>query len=404
MGLRGASLEDLKDLQELYFSVYGNTYPLPLGQDPKVMAAILSRPENIWLVYEENNKLIASCVFEVEEHYGIGRVSGLVVHPEFRRAGIARELIHTGMEQLFSRPHMRSAYATTRTLDLAPQITFLREAFVPVGISPNAHKLESFETLVLMAAFNKNVSFQRSTAIELPIELKSLVEITKINFPSWSYSEITYVEDSGETSQKLKDCRQSELTSYEVIYSPNFVYNRFKNTFHEPWERFYPFHKPNMLIISEDQKIEIYAHFSPKDGYCTVITYNTELEELEGRLKKLFSQLKDLGVKYIEILMRLDDISGIQGLLRSRFLPSGLYPGMLSIQDFEQDVVLMSRSLEPLDFHSVKLANCFQPFLEQYVQHWKKKFLDSLKFENFKVKEDPRSVEYTQSRRTEKSI
>lgn len=404
MGLRGASLEDIKDLQELYFAVYGNTYPLPLGQDPKVMGSILSRAENIWLVYEENSKLIASCVFEVEEAFGIGRVSGLVVHPEYRRAGIARQLIHAGMTELFSRPHMRSAYATTRTLSLAPQITFLREAFIPVGISPNAHKLENFETLVLMAAFNSSVSFKRNEKIQLPIELKALVEITQKNFPTWQYDEITFVEDKIEEPSKKNKTQKNEVTSYEVIYSPHFVYNRFKSTFHDPWERFYPFHKPNMLIVSDDQKIEIYAHFSPIDGYCTVITYNTELEELEGRLKTLFSQLKDLGVKYIEILMRLDDLSGIEGLLRSRFVPSGLYPGMLSIQGIEQDVILMSRSLEPLDFHSVKLADCFQPFLEQYIQHWKKKFLDSLQFERLNVKEDPRSVEYTQSHRIEKNF
>ena len=213
---RRAKTEDIKALQELYFAVYGSTYPLPLGQDPVVMRGILTNEENQWYVVDgEHGKLISSCIFEVEPVYQISRVSGLVVHPAYRGRNIAQHLLHSGLEELFSSKEIRTVYATTRTVSLPPQVTFLKEAFLPLGISPNAHRLESFETLTLMATYNKNISFERNKSISLPYELKALVEITQKNFPSWFKDSVSYYEKPKEPREK------KETLGFEIIYAPN---------------------------------------------------------------------------------------------------------------------------------------------------------------------------------------
>src|SRR5690606_1576810 len=59
----------------------------------------------------------------------------------------------------------------------------------------------------------------------------------------------------------------------EVIKSPKFVtyrYNYLKAEKKLEFE-FFPFHQPNLVIISPDQEIEVFCHFSSIDGYCVIV-------------------------------------------------------------------------------------------------------------------------------------
>jgi hypothetical protein len=42
------------------------------------------------------------------------------------------------------------------------------------------------------------------------------------------------------------------------------------------------------------------------------------------------------------------------------------------------DYIIMSRSMEPLDFRGMAIDSSFKPFVDQYVDLWKKMYLDTL--------------------------
>ena len=85
MGKRGfmsfvidqANLEDINELIGLYLTVYGKDYPLDVGTNKHVMTKhILDKDSSLWLVMRdtENATIAASCIFELDLEYKIGKI------------------------------------------------------------------------------------------------------------------------------------------------------------------------------------------------------------------------------------------------------------------------------------------------------------------------------------------
>ena len=89
-------------------------------------------------------------------------------------------------------------------------------------------------------------------------------------------------------------------------------------------------------------------------------------------------QLSDYGVSYIELMTTVDNILGLETLLDVNFLPSAIYPAMVQEGDKITDMVLMSRSMEPLNFRGMHLEKSFRPYIDQYVKLWKTMHLEVL--------------------------
>ena len=155
-----AQVNDAEELLRLYYLIYHDSHPLPICSNRKVMTAALADPNTHWYVIRDTktNAIIASTIFETDPVYLIGKLTGVVVHPDFRRQSLASKLIAKGTDDLL-RPkgNIRSIYTTTRTTSRGPQIMCLDNGFLPLGIFPNAHKLVEYETLTLMAKYGEGV-------------------------------------------------------------------------------------------------------------------------------------------------------------------------------------------------------------------------------------------------------
>ena len=371
--MRRATLKDIQELLTLYFTIYGNTYPLDLGTNRDTMTRLIKDPQNLWLVAidEKSNALCGSAVFEIDPFYKISRAEGLVVHPDYQKRGIASILLSYGSKYLLETAQIvNSIYTTTRTLSVAPQLVFLKDNYIPLGIFPNAHRLANYETLTLLAKFRPGVLENRRPTKEVPEALgpilKTLGKFIKSTMPQ---PKLLPFNKPNATGEKLE---------FELIHAPQFVERKFFKTFTNPYDRFYPFHKPNFLISAKNGEVDIYGNLSAADGYCTLIATTQPTFSMAGRMRPLMLQLRDFGVTYLEILMEVDNILSLEALLDVQFLPSAVYPAMLEYNGKCVDLVLMSRTLEPLNFSGMQIEKSFKPYIDQYVELWKKMHLDVL--------------------------
>ena len=377
--IRPANEKDSEELLGLYASIYGDDYPLEIGTNKRVMLDALRNPrEFLWLVatHSERAQIIGSAIFELDWEYQIGKVAGVVVHPSFQKKGIAKSLIDEGTRRVLEGSEgINSLYATSRTISLGPQLMFLKNGFLPLGIFPNARKIKSYETLTLFGKFRQGILQNRFQVPNIPETLEPIIKITEAvtgtlyHSPEVSTSEANLVY--------RENIMMDSPDEFEFIHAPQFVQKRFMEMFSsDRYSLFYPFHRPNFLIVSSVDNTELYASFSEKDHYCALITANPSITGLQDRMKKLIFALKEKGIYYLETLVRLDRFEVIKYLTEHRFIPSAIYPAMMQEEGIFYDYVLLTTTMVPLDFSELKIHHAFHPYVEQYVKEWVKTNLD----------------------------
>lgn len=372
---------DVEEMIKLYFTVYGHSYPINYGRDPELLLRAISSDEN-HMVYiardREFQKIVGICIYEIDRFNKIGKVVGLVVHPDYRRQNLGHDLVTMGSETLIHEGgDLNSLYATTRTLSLGPQLIFLKDDYLPLGIFPNAHRLKQYETLTLLAKFKVGVLERRQgprlvspKLMPLYRALHSVQPLVNIPECGANVSLAANKDDSGGDWE------------YEAIKAPAYVSRRFREKFPKPEDRFFPFHTPNFLISEKKARGDFFGYFSESDGYCTLISTTTPFAELDGNLTTMLMLLHDLRVSYVECLVPVEDHLAIEVLTRNQFVPSAIYPAMREVAGELKDYVVLSRSMEPLNFRGMSVVGVFKPFIDQYVELWKQMSLESLEFVN----------------------
>jgi len=223
----------------------------------------------------------------------------------------------------------------------------------------------------LFAKFRKGLLEQRIPCEEVTERLLPLYNIVKDLVPNMDIPKPQAVKP-------MTILDGDEDWEFEIIRAPSYVYRKFLETFPEPKDRFFPFHSPNMLIADKKGRIEIFAYFSKRDGYCTLIKSTKPISELNGRLTSLYMQLDDIGVSYLEVLVNVKLTPFIETLLAGQFVPSAIYPAMREIDGKFEDYIILSRTMEPLNFRGMAVISQFKPFIDQYVEAWKQVNLDTI--------------------------
>ena len=391
-----ARLTDIDELLKLYFSIYGNTYPIAYGTDPKKMAETISSDHFRWVVTRESERqlIVASTVYELDLLNRVGKLTALVVHPEYRKHNLALNLVKEGEKGLLDRDGpLNTIYTTTRTNSVGPQLVCLRAGYVPLGIFPNAHKLGDYETTTLLAKFRPGVLETRPAPGPIPAKLgpiyralHAMPELATVLGPVPPTLEASPAPVAP-VSSGLPPASPREL-EFEMFYAPEFVRKRFHEIFLDPYDRFFPFHQPNLLVAAKDGSVEVYAHLSKPDRYCAIVALTQPIHSLGGRMRKFLAQVHDEGISYVEVLIGIEHTASIETLLNAQFLPSALYPGFRTVEGRAHDFVIMTRTMEPLDFRGMAVEQRFKPFIDQYVDLWKRMHLDTLQIFNVPAPSD----------------
>jgi len=371
-------LDDVDGLLALYRRVYGRSYALPLGTDPEVMAHEIASPLTSWLVAREpgSGRIVGSILGTLDPAEGLGKLQGLVIHPDARGSGLAHQAVKQLSDLMLTGDQPAdSVYGTARTNSTAPQRTCLQSGFHPLGIFPNLRKAERHETMVLLARYREGVLDRRLPVPKVPAALGGLVRALNgaLGRPDLPLPEI--VDEplhAGASSSSTKTGLDVEL-----IDAPQFVLRRMAEEVPDPEERFYPFHTPNVMLSAADGAYEVFAQLNPSDGYCTLIGATPGLAALGDDLGPLIDRLAEYGASYIETLLPMDRYDDLRLLLAHGFLPAAAYPAMRRQGDGFRDHVVMARTMQPLDFRGLAIDAAFQPFTEQYIELWKQQYLDT---------------------------
>jgi hypothetical protein len=143
---------------------------------------------------------------------------------------------------------------------------------------------------------------------------------------------------------------------------------------------FFPFHEPNLLLTTPDQKVEVFAFYSEIDKHCVLIG----IRDVDGLgysniLDAACRTLKGLGARYIEFIIRADETAKIETAIQAQFVPCAYFPAMqLAASGTRFDYAVFSRSFEILDFHNLKLEGRNCQYLIQYYNNWKEISLDPI--------------------------
>ena len=181
--IQEALLSDVDEIINLYRAVYGRKYPISYGTDPDLLKkAIKNKETHRCLVSrDETNKVIGGVlIVEIDSFNKIGKMVGLVVHPKFQRHKIGNSLVQYVSDFfLIKEKNINSLYATTRTNTVGPQIIFIKNNYLPLGIFPNAHRLKQYETVSLFAKFREGILEKRIPEESASMKVIPLYEILK---------------------------------------------------------------------------------------------------------------------------------------------------------------------------------------------------------------------------------
>lgn len=362
-----ARLADVDDLLRLYRRAHGANYPIAMGTDPDVMAAEIEAPHTTWLVWRRDGRVVASITGHVESADRLGKIAGLVVDPDAQGGGIAHHAVGQITEHMLASGEVDSVYGTARTIHLAPQRVCLRNGFHPLGLVPNLFKHARRETMTLLARHRDGVLEQRAEVHKVPASLRKLVTATHalVGLPTLP----EFVEDTAFAA--------GEVSRLEVIEAPQFVQRHFEHTINDPARRFYPLHKPNVLLADEHGEYQIYGHLNRHDGYCTIFGATPSPQALLPHLGGVIDTLAGLGAPHVETLVPLHEFDELSALLAFGFLPVALYPAMRKDGEVYHDYVVMVHTPQPPDFRGLAIDEAFRPFTEQYIELWTQKFLNT---------------------------
>ena len=264
--IQDADIDDVDEIINLYRAVYGKRYPISYGTDPDLLKkSIINNETHKCLVMRDvmNRVIGGALIVEIDSFNKIGKLVGLVVHPIYQRHKIGNSLIEFASD-LFLKKDIRvnSLYATTRTITVGPQMIFIKNNYLPLGIFPNAHRLQQYETVTLFAKFREGILEKRKHDVSTSSRVIPLYEILKKLVPK-----IDIPKPAILTLNNNQD--NDEDWDFEIIRAPNYVLRKFNERFPDPNDRFFPFHSPNMIIADKKGRIEIFAYFSKRDVYCT---------------------------------------------------------------------------------------------------------------------------------------
>lgn len=372
MKVQLASEGDIFQISQLYFDVYQGTYPDPLMKDFSLIRAFIRSDSGFWFITkDEAGEVIASVLAAYDKDNLIAKAFGAVVRNEFRGQGIMDDLLSFGINFLRTEtPGVDVIYSTTRTVNEAAQTLTEKLGFKKLGIFPNAHKTKDYETHCLAAIIYPSALEKRNTDYKMHHEMSSLYEIVQKEVGLNSIPSVV-PEKPGKVLSK-----PGEL---EVVQSPKFVEYRYNNLKAEKKLEFefFPFHLPNLVIISPDQSIELFCHLSAVDGYCVIVggkmSHNIDFSELFLQTNRL---LRDAGARYIEVIVRADRPKILESILRAKFIPCGFFPAFQMVGEKRHDFLVFSRSFEIFDFQNVKLKGMNQVYLEEYFKAWKRMSLN----------------------------
>ncbi|WP_382464763.1 GNAT family N-acetyltransferase [Streptomyces noursei] len=390
--LRPAAPQDIAELRQLYFEVYGHGYPVALGSDPTEMHRLITDPHSHWLTARrtDTGELAGSVVVQTDPGNRVGKLVGLAVHPRQRQCGLAGRLTEAVTADALAAGTLDSIHTTVRMVTQAPQRVVARNGYRPLGLLPNAADVSGCETLALFACYAEGVLERRERVTVVPRAVMPLLDAAEesIGIPCAAVlpSDATDLDASpplpggGAGSPApgallTAPARPTTRTPIEVINAPGFVRRRFRELFPDPAGAYSPLRTPNTVLTTPDGAFEIYADLDLAASSCALVAVHPYPAAAARALDSLMTALTRAGADYVETLVPLADTAGLHAFLAAGFVPSASYPAMRRVGDRFHDYVVLSRTDRQIDFRTTAVSPLVQPYLNAYLTTWASTYL-----------------------------
>jgi RimJ/RimL family protein N-acetyltransferase len=157
MNIRPIREEDIEQVIQLFRLNYGDNYAIPEFYDPQWVKRGIYSDHIIWLVIEENEKVVASGAAIL--NYGdyndqIAEIGRLVVDPATGGKGLGRTLFDALVDA--SDDRVEFAFGEARTTHIKTQRIFDRVGLAPLGFLPMHYTIQWRESWVLSGQLFSN--------------------------------------------------------------------------------------------------------------------------------------------------------------------------------------------------------------------------------------------------------
>lgn len=368
-----ATVADVDGLQQLYSAVYGPHYHITLGTCPQTMARTLADADISWLAarHSPTGRIVGSALLRSDPVNRIGRLEGVVVHPEHRGARLAKRMIDPLCSAaLGPRGALDSVYAASRTAAPGPQRTLLALGFRPLGLLPGATRFRRREHIALLARHRDGVLARRRPPERVIAGIQPLVRTVEraTGIDLGMRREPAVPREPAAVGVALERGASAQ-TDLEWIEAAGFVRRRLSQAVSDGDRPFYPFHEPNTLLTSTDGATEAYVAMDRNLKTCALVGSASGAATAGPMLEPLIEMVETAGARYVEALLPLNDHAALRGFLAHDFVPSALYPAMRRVGDTFEDYAVVSRPLCHLDFRELRIDAALRPYAD-YTAAW----------------------------------
>ena len=378
---RSATSKDIADIISLYNTAYKGTYPDPMFSNYGLLETeIEAKNKKIYVsINNETNDVIACIEFNYDPDNLIAKAGSAVVSVSAQGNNLTKILINFGIDDIVSNTDgLDLLYITTRTVHKVAQHLTNKIGFKTLGIFPNAHKTTHYETHALAGLYFDGALSKRYSDFEQHPRIKPVFDVIKTE------CNLNEQNENKSWNEKVID---GEVPTLEIINAIEFVKARYKKRKdnNDIELGFFPFHGPTAMITSPDESIEVFVSINQIDKHCVITGVKIDRKVSFTKLfLKVSNMLRDLGVRYIEMIVRANRLNIIDKVIKAKFIPCGYVPAFQLEGGKRYDYAVFSRSFEVLDFNNIEIAGVGEKLLQEYVKTWSEISLGKTLFSGLK--------------------
>ncbi|MDZ4662813.1 MAG: hypothetical protein SGJ18_14465 [Pseudomonadota bacterium] len=362
---------DVWSLMALYQRV-GSTYTEDaIFLDYQKLLLAVNSLDNIWVIAERDGVITTTISLMIDREQCLAKIARIIVNPQL--SSVRSDLKDTirycikFLEESSSKIHV--LYCTTMTVPMQFQEVTLEEGFKILGIFPNAMGVDYTRLNGLTAYyFGNTLAEDRVSGFALHPELRPFFEISRsqLNLPDLPVANISALSN---------DNQADSIGMLEVVNAPNLVAAKFEKLRRRRRQMndFYPFYKPNIMISSPDEDIQLFAKVIESNHFAAFVGEELLVAVNPAKLYQTAVQLlKAQNITYFEIINDAADTVGNQWLLEASFVPCCYIPAFKKQNEKRRDYVVFCKTFEYITRPDLKIRKPFLDFFREFFSmEWK---------------------------------
>jgi predicted GNAT family N-acyltransferase len=384
--IRDARVGDAPAIRALFEKIYKGKYPLEFGTNVELLKAEIADPEHhLWLVAaDEKDRLLAGAMlFICDPKNRMAKAGGGVVLPEYRHYGLGSTLLKKGVRYLTKGAKLVDViYGTSRTVSEGPSKMVAEAGFHKMGFFPNAVQIEELEHLNLDVYLTPAALKARRPG---PYLFTPFYDIYAIARRQLKLERAHLVTERGPLTLSKKKIVLNVIKDSKRTIALFDLYKEQKRISNS----FFPFHKPNWLLSSEDGGTDVFIWYGGVGKQASILGFRTDRVNIHDLLDAVAGALQRSGASYVELLVDAYDYLSQREAYAAKYIPSAYFPAMRLAGDGRRDdYFVVSRTFQIIDFTSSYVMTENLPYLKAYMRFYNELYIEPMKRSNVRRNAD----------------